>query len=261
MDRMKWLVSELNKHCYNYYVLDNPTITDYEYDQLFSELKDLEAAHPELITDDSPTQRVGGKSSSFAELKHKHRLYSLDNTYNDEELRKLISNKADKEHSHEEYALVEHSHEEYLTEHQNISHLATKEELNDYAKSTDIFSGNYEDLTNKPDLFDGDYNSLTNTPSIPSIVGLATEQYVNDAIATIQEPVEQIQTKLTTEILPKVAKVDEIEPTVGELKTWVENKEYLQDIDLDGYATKQFVTDEIAKIENTGTYDDSELRE
>jgi len=82
------LRDEINKHNYNYYVLDNPTISDYDYDQLFSRLKELESKHPELITSDSPTQRVGGISTKFEEYKHKYRLYSLDNTYNNDELRK-----------------------------------------------------------------------------------------------------------------------------------------------------------------------------
>ena len=68
--------------------LDNPLISDFEYDALFNKLKKLEEEHPELVTPDSPTQRVGGLSSSFAEYRHKYRLYSLDNTYNEEELRK-----------------------------------------------------------------------------------------------------------------------------------------------------------------------------
>lgn len=87
-EKIENLRSELNKHNYNYYVLDNPTISDYEYDMLFSELKELEQQNPSLITPDSPTQRVGGISSGFEEHKHKYRLYSLDNTYNEEELRK-----------------------------------------------------------------------------------------------------------------------------------------------------------------------------
>ena len=87
-NRIDFLKEELNKYAYNYYVLDNPLISDFEYDKLFSELKEIEDAHPELITPDSPTQRVGGISSSFAEVKHKYRLYSLDNTYNYDELKK-----------------------------------------------------------------------------------------------------------------------------------------------------------------------------
>ena len=85
---IKNLREEINKHNYNYYVMDNPSISDFEYDTLFSRLKELEASHPELITPDSPTQRVGGISTGFEEYKHKYRLYSLDNTYNEDELRK-----------------------------------------------------------------------------------------------------------------------------------------------------------------------------
>lgn len=82
------LRNEINKHNYNYYVLDNPTISDFEYDGLFSRLKEIELANPELITPDSPTQRVGSISSGFVEHKHTHRLYSLDNTYDADGLRK-----------------------------------------------------------------------------------------------------------------------------------------------------------------------------
>ena len=78
----------LNNYAYNYYVLDNPLISDFEYDKLFNELMEIETEYPELKTEDSPTQRVGGISSSFKEIKHKYRLYSLDNTYNYEELEK-----------------------------------------------------------------------------------------------------------------------------------------------------------------------------
>ena len=85
---IKKLRDEINKHNYNYYVADNPTISDFEYDTLFAKLKELEAKFPNLVTKDSPTQRVGGISSGFEEYKHKYRLYSLDNTYNEDELRK-----------------------------------------------------------------------------------------------------------------------------------------------------------------------------
>ena len=87
-ERIEFLKNELNKCSYNYYVLDNPLISDYEYDTLYNELKTLEENNPEYITPDSPTQRVGGLSSTFEEYRHKYRLYSLDNTYNEEELRK-----------------------------------------------------------------------------------------------------------------------------------------------------------------------------
>ena len=87
-EEIKNLRDEINKHSYNYYVLDNPVISDYEYDTLFSRLKELEHNHPELVTPDSPTQRVGGISTKFEEYRHKYRLYRLDNTYSEDELRK-----------------------------------------------------------------------------------------------------------------------------------------------------------------------------
>ena len=69
VERIKFLREELNKLGYNYYVLDNPLVSDFEYDKLFSELKELEAEHPELVTPDSPTQRVGGISTGFEEVR------------------------------------------------------------------------------------------------------------------------------------------------------------------------------------------------
>ena len=67
---IKNLRDEINKHNYNYYVLDNPSISDFEYDSLFKRLINLEAQYPELLTPDSPTQRVGGISEGFSEYKH-----------------------------------------------------------------------------------------------------------------------------------------------------------------------------------------------
>ena len=86
IDRINFLKDEINKHNYNYYVEDNPTISDFEYDKMFAELKKLEEENPELQTPDSPTQRVGSISEKFLPYKHKYRLYSLDNTYNYEDL-------------------------------------------------------------------------------------------------------------------------------------------------------------------------------
>lgn len=88
IDRINFLKDEINKHNYNYYVLDNPTVSDFDYDKMFSELKALEEAHPLLKTPDSPTQRVGAVSEKFFPHTHKHRLYSLDNTYSYEDLEK-----------------------------------------------------------------------------------------------------------------------------------------------------------------------------
>ena len=86
MERAKFLRDEINKSNYKYYVEENPYLSDFEYDALFSELKSIEKEHPELVTSDSPTQRVGAISEKFFSHTHKHRLYSLDNTYNYEEL-------------------------------------------------------------------------------------------------------------------------------------------------------------------------------
>ena len=104
-ERVEFLKEELNKHNYNYYVLDNPTISDYEYDMLFSELKEIENSNPELKTPDSPTQRVGSLSTGFEEYKHKYRLYSLDNSYNAEDLKKWYE-RAQKEYGKTDLELV-----------------------------------------------------------------------------------------------------------------------------------------------------------
>ena len=77
----------MRHHEYRYYVLDDPEISDAEFDQLMDELKDLEAENPELVTSDSPTQRVGGKPrEGFVKAPHSSPMLSLDNTYSEEEL-------------------------------------------------------------------------------------------------------------------------------------------------------------------------------
>jgi DNA ligase (NAD+) len=85
--RAEELRAELRHHEHLYYVLDAPEISDAEYDALMNELKRIEAAHPELITPDSPTQRVGGKpAEGFQKVRHSRPMLSLDNAYNAEEL-------------------------------------------------------------------------------------------------------------------------------------------------------------------------------
>ncbi len=80
------LRQDLRRYEYEYHVLDNPTLPDAEYDRLFHQLKALETAHPELITADSPTQRVGAKPlSGFAQIRHEIPMLSLDNAFSDEE--------------------------------------------------------------------------------------------------------------------------------------------------------------------------------
>ncbi len=85
-ERIEYLKNEINKSNYKYYVEENPYLSDFEYDKLFAELKELEAKYPMFKTPDSPTQRVGSVSEKFFSHTHKYRLYSLDNTYNYEEL-------------------------------------------------------------------------------------------------------------------------------------------------------------------------------
>src|SRR5690606_19259240 len=81
------LREELNRHNYNYYVLDNPTISDFEFDQKLKYLQELENQHPEFFDENSPTQRVGGNiTKNFQTVTHKTRMYSLDNSYSKEEL-------------------------------------------------------------------------------------------------------------------------------------------------------------------------------
>jgi DNA ligase (NAD+) len=86
--KIEFLREQIRRHEYLYYVLDNPEISDADFDVLMFELKNLEAQHPDLITADSPTQRVGGKPrEGFVKARHSSPMLSLDNTYNEEELR------------------------------------------------------------------------------------------------------------------------------------------------------------------------------
>ena len=86
--KVEALREKIRYHEYQYFVLDNPEISDLDFDKLTKQLKDLEAEHPELITPDSPTQRVGGKPrEGFVKVRHSSPMLSLDNTYSEEELR------------------------------------------------------------------------------------------------------------------------------------------------------------------------------
>jgi DNA ligase (NAD+) len=81
------LRAELNQHNYNYYVADQPTISDFEFDLKLKQLQELELQHPEFFDENSPTQRVGGTiTKNFATVVHEHRMYSLDNSYSKEDL-------------------------------------------------------------------------------------------------------------------------------------------------------------------------------
>lgn len=81
-EKIQILREELNQHNYNYYVLDSPQISDFEFDQKLKELLELETNHPEFYDENSPTQRVGGGiSKNFPTVVHENRMYSLDNSY------------------------------------------------------------------------------------------------------------------------------------------------------------------------------------
>ena len=86
-DRIEQLKKEINDHNYNYYVLNKPRISDFQYDVLLKELIDLEEKYPEYRTDDSPTRRVGSDiTREFRQVKHKYPMLSLSNTYSEEEV-------------------------------------------------------------------------------------------------------------------------------------------------------------------------------
>ncbi|MDG9882799.1 NAD-dependent DNA ligase LigA [Pseudomonas sp. GD04058] len=88
--RILELRAELDQHNYRYYVLDEPSIPDAEYDRLFRELQALEAEHPELVTEDSPTRRVGGAAlSAFTQVRHEIPMLSLGNAFEETDLREF----------------------------------------------------------------------------------------------------------------------------------------------------------------------------
>jgi DNA ligase (NAD+) len=86
-DKIEALRQELREHNHNYYVLDNPTISDYEFDIMLKELRELEVQHPEFHDPTSPTLRIGGGiTKNFETVAHEHRMYSLENSYSKEDL-------------------------------------------------------------------------------------------------------------------------------------------------------------------------------
>jgi DNA ligase (NAD+) len=88
--RYNELKALIREHDHNYFVLDRPVISDYEYDQLFGELLKIEEAHPELVTPDSPSQRVGGQAlAEFEKIPHRRPMQSLSNTYSIDDVREF----------------------------------------------------------------------------------------------------------------------------------------------------------------------------
>src|SRR5215469_4788534 len=85
------LVAEISRHDYAYHVLAQPTVSDQEYDRLYHELLDVEKAFPELVTSDSPSQRVSGQPlKEFRPVRHLMPMLSLDNTYSQDEVRDFV---------------------------------------------------------------------------------------------------------------------------------------------------------------------------
>ncbi len=88
VERLESLREQVREHQYRYYVLDNPTISDAEYDALYRELERIESEHPDLVTPDSPTQRVGGEvSTAFRSVPHRKPVLSLSNSFTEDEVR------------------------------------------------------------------------------------------------------------------------------------------------------------------------------
>jgi DNA ligase (NAD+) len=86
--KIEALSNKIEEHNYNYYVLSDPTISDFEFDKLLEELSDIEKQYPEYLSPDSPSQRVGGQiTKEFKTVKHKYQMLSLGNTYNEDDLR------------------------------------------------------------------------------------------------------------------------------------------------------------------------------
>ncbi|NQD38882.1 NAD-dependent DNA ligase LigA [Permianibacter sp. IMCC34836] len=89
--QVEQLRASLREHNYKYYVLDQPSVPDAEYDRLMGQLRELEAQHPELVTADSPTQRVGGEPiAAFKQVRHAVPMLSLENAFSDDELRAFV---------------------------------------------------------------------------------------------------------------------------------------------------------------------------
>ena len=90
-ERIEELTAQLTQANYRYYVLDDPTMQDFEYDRLLRELEELEAAHPEFAAADSPTKRVGGEAlSQFEKVSHPVPLMSLQDVFSREELKEFL---------------------------------------------------------------------------------------------------------------------------------------------------------------------------
>ena len=91
-EKINNLRDEIHNHNHEYYILDKPSISDYDFDQKLKELISIELLHPEFFDPNSPTQRIGGGLTKLFETKsHKFPMYSLENTYSKEEIKKWVA--------------------------------------------------------------------------------------------------------------------------------------------------------------------------
>ena len=98
------LRKEIRQHNHRYYVLDDPSVPDSEYDRLLNRLREVESHHPELVTSDSPTQRVGDQPlAAFSQIRHEIPMLSLDNAFSDEDLSEFNRRVGDRLKSAEEF--------------------------------------------------------------------------------------------------------------------------------------------------------------
>ena len=117
VSRINELREQIRHHNHRYYVLDDPQIPDAEYDRLLRELQQLETEHPDLITEDSPTQRVGAEPlKAFGEVHHEERMLSLDNAFSDDELADFDRRLHDRLKKSEKFASIAEQDIEYTAE-------------------------------------------------------------------------------------------------------------------------------------------------
>ncbi len=153
-ERIKEIRKILEQYNYEYYVLDNPSVPDSEYDRLMNELIALEKAHPDLISPYSPTQRVGGKVlSSFEKIKHKRMMLSLANAFNEKDIRDFDQRVRD---------VIREKDVEYMCEMK----------IDGLAMSLDFVDGELNYAATRGDGNEGEIvtNNIITIKSIPTIV-------------------------------------------------------------------------------------------
>src|SRR5574344_1989012 len=153
-ERAKEITRLLEQYNYEYYVLDNPSVPDSEYDRLMNELIAIEKEHPELVNPFSPTQRVGGKVvSSFAKIKHKRMMLSLANAFDEKDIRDFDQKVRD---------IIHEENVEYMCEMK----------IDGLAMSLDYVDGRLNYAATRGDGTEGEIvtNNVITIKSIPTLV-------------------------------------------------------------------------------------------